>query len=180
MSYFIPYINKLVIENKWMSSANDFIRCTYILVGFNRVVYYVLRRWNAPPLNVGGFGFRLNTGWGKGSRINLGAYHPSSQPSPLKGIAVRLSRVGWNKRSGSAKRERDIFKVRSTIGVHLESPFAGESLLYEDFFLPFEAVGFLLQGGCPRSWARRRFIVPYSLLVEPLRLFHPTVLRCAE
>jgi len=162
MSYFIPYINKLVIENKWMSSANDFIRCTYILVGFNRVVYYVLRRWNAPPLNVGGFG------------------HPSSQPSPLKGIAVRLSRVGWNKRSGSAKRERDIFKVRSTIGVHLESPFAGESLLYEDFFLPFEAVGFLLQGGCPRSWARRRFIVPYSLLVEPLRLFHPTVLRCAE
>jgi len=29
----------------------------------------------------------------------------------LEGITVRLSRVGWNKRSGSAKRERDIFKV---------------------------------------------------------------------
>ncbi len=61
-------------------------------------------------------------------------------------IAVRLSWVGWNKRSGSTKRERDIFKVRSVIDVHLDLSFAGESLLHEGFFLLFQAIEFLLQG----------------------------------
>ncbi len=60
------------------------------------------------------------------------------------------SRVGWNKRSGSTKREGDIFKIWFVINVHLALPFDGEWLF---------------------------FIV---LLVEPLRLFHPTGLFGVE
>ncbi len=54
--------------------------------------------------------------------------------------------VGWNKRSGSTKRERDLFRVRSVIDVDPDSPFAGELLLHKGFFLLFQDIGFLLQG----------------------------------
>ncbi|MCF6338481.1 MAG: hypothetical protein L3J84_11115, partial [Gammaproteobacteria bacterium] len=42
--------------------------------------------------------------------------------------------VGWNKRSGSTKRERETLRVRSAIDIHLDPPFAGEELLHEGFF----------------------------------------------
>ena len=59
-------------------------------------------------------------------------------------IASKLNRVGWNKRSGSTKRERDLFKVRSVIDV--DSPFAGERCCIKSFFLLCQAIDFLLQG----------------------------------
>ncbi|NOX93291.1 MAG: hypothetical protein GXP18_12825 [Gammaproteobacteria bacterium] len=65
---------------------------------------------------------------------------------PTRCLAIRLSRVGWNKRRGSTKRERDLFKARSVIDVDPDSPFAGELLLHMGFFLLFQAIGFLLQG----------------------------------
>jgi len=88
-------------------------------------------------------------------------------------IAVRLSWVGWNKRSGSTQRERDI-KVRSVIDAYLESPLAGEPLLHEGFFTCFKRSGCWFF--CQWWWAQRLFVLSYRLLVEPLRLFHPTVL----
>ncbi len=43
-------------------------------------------------------------------------------------ITIRLNRVGWNKRSGSTKRERSLFNVRLIIDVDPDLPFAGELL----------------------------------------------------
>jgi len=68
-----------------------------------------------------------------------------SKPQSVAGIAVRLSWVGWNKRSGSTKWEREMFKVLSAIEVCLGSPFSGELLLHKGFFLLFQAIRFLLQ-----------------------------------
>ncbi|NOX90984.1 MAG: hypothetical protein GXP18_00610 [Gammaproteobacteria bacterium] len=44
---------------------------------------------------------------------------------PTRCLAIK---VGWNKRSGSTKRERDLFKVCSVIDVDPDSPFAGDLL----------------------------------------------------
>ena len=62
-------------------------------------------------------------------------------------LAVGLGRAGWNKRSGSTK-----------------SAVPGSGVFVAEVF-------------CQWSCAQRQFVVPYRLLVEPLRLFHPTVVR---
>ncbi len=76
---------------------------------------------NAPPAKASGFRLRLkaglighsadcslsqNRGRGGGSRINLGTYHPSSQPSPLDHNPLRGERKkqkcrlkGWDFKS---------------------------------------------------------------------------------
>ncbi len=64
--------------------------------------------------------------------------------SLLEGIAVRPGRVaGWNKRSGSTKTGTEHIQG---LDAHPDSPFAGESLLHQSFFLLFQAIGFLSAG----------------------------------
>ncbi|NOX91349.1 MAG: hypothetical protein GXP18_02535 [Gammaproteobacteria bacterium] len=93
---------------------------------------------------------------------------------PTRCLAIRLSRPGWNKRSGSTKRERDLFKVRSVIDI--DSPFASELWLHKGFFLLFQAIGFLLQGVFLSAVVNRGdLLFLTSNQVEPLRLFHPTI-----
>jgi len=45
--------------------------------------------------------------------------------------------AGWNKRSGSTKRERNIFKIRSAIDAYLDSPFAVSRCCMRDLFSCF-------------------------------------------
>jgi hypothetical protein len=86
------------------------------------------------------------------------------------------SRVGWNKRSGSTKWERDISKARSAIDIYLDPLFGDELLLHVGFFLllsdnrVFIAECFFVSG-CKH---RGDLLFLHSPLVEPLRLFHPT------
>ncbi len=106
----------------------------------------------------------------------------------LKNIALspsanKPSRVGWNKRSGSTKQDKGHIQGSIAIDVHLDSPFAGELLLNKRFFLRLQAIGVLLQSVDFLSAVvsyRGDLLFRNRLLVEPLRLFHPTGLLCAE
>ena len=62
-----------------------------------------------------------------------------------EGIAVRLNRVGWNKRSGSTKWERDIPKVRAAIDAHFAHRLSACCCRVR-FFSPVLAARFFLQG----------------------------------
>jgi len=87
-----------------------------------------------------------------------------------------VNRVGWNKRSGSTKWERDISKARSTIDIYFDLPFVGESLLHVGFFLLLSDNRVFIAGYFFVSGRKHRgnLLFFHSPLVEPLRLFHPT------
>ncbi len=76
--------------------------------------------------------------------------------------------------------EKGYIQGSTAIDVCLDSPFAGESL-HEGFIFPVSDKRFLLQVFLSAVVMTEVICCFFnSILVEPLRLFHPTVLRCVE